>query len=157
MESVTVGISDYAQDALGDVVYVDLPDVGRIVEAGEVFAEVESTKSVNDVYAPVSGVITAVNEPLVDTPELVNSDPFGEGWFVTITPDGWLESRRSHGCRRLSGVHRGLDRASPLPFRSATRFVHREPTPAHAGSARFGVGSPQRSETLKDQSRVGVA
>ena len=82
--SVTVGISDYAQDALGDVVYVDLPDVGRIVEAGEVFAEVESTKSVNDVYAPVSGVVSAVNEPLLDTPELVNSDPFGEGWFVAI-------------------------------------------------------------------------
>ena len=84
--SVTVGISDYAQDALGDVVYVDLPDAGRTVVAGEVFAEVESTKSVNDVYAPVSGVITAVNEPLVDAPELVNSDPFGEGWFVTINP-----------------------------------------------------------------------
>jgi len=95
---ITVGISDYAQDALGDVVYVDLPDVGRIVEAGEVFAEVESTKSVNDVYAPVSGVVTAINEPLLDTPELVNSDPFGEGWFVTIRPtdgsnlDGLLDA-----------------------------------------------------------------
>jgi glycine cleavage system H protein len=84
--SITVGISDYAQDALGDVVYVDLPDVGRVVGAGEVFAEVESTKSVNDVYAPVSGVITAVNAALVDTPELVNSDPFGAGWFATIEP-----------------------------------------------------------------------
>lgn len=84
--TVTVGISDYAQDALGDVVYVDLPDVGRIVEAGEVFAEVESTKSVNDVYAPVSGVVVAVNESLLDTPELVNSDPFGHGWFVTVSP-----------------------------------------------------------------------
>lgn len=84
--AVTVGISDYAQDALGDVVYVDLPDVGRSVEAGESLAEVESTKSVNDVYAPISGVVTAVNEPLMDAPELVNSDPFGTGWFVTITP-----------------------------------------------------------------------
>ena len=84
--SVTVGISDYAQDALGDVVYVDLPDVGRIVVAGEVFAEVESTKSVNDVYAPVPGVVAAVNESLLDTPELVNSDPFGDGWFVTVSP-----------------------------------------------------------------------
>lgn len=83
---VTVGISDYAQDALGDVVYVDLPEVGRVVEAGEVFAEVESTKSVNDVYAPVPGVVAAVNNSLVDTPELVNSDPFGEGWFVTVNP-----------------------------------------------------------------------
>lgn len=83
---VTVGISDYAQDALGDVVYVDLPDVGRSIEAGESIAEVESTKSVNDVYAPISGVVTAINEPLVDAPELVNSDPFGAGWFATITP-----------------------------------------------------------------------
>ena len=84
--SVTVGISDYAQEALGDVVYVDLPETGRVVAAGEVFAEVESTKSVNDVYAPVAGVITAVNAALVDTPELVNSDPFGAGWFATIEP-----------------------------------------------------------------------
>lgn len=84
--TVTVGISDYAQDALGDVVYVDLPDVGSSVEAGESLAEVESTKSVNDVYAPVSGVVATVNEPLMDAPELVNADPFGAGWFVTITP-----------------------------------------------------------------------
>lgn len=83
---VTVGISDYAQDALGDVVYVDLPEVGRAVAAGEVFAEVESTKSVNDVYAPVPGVVASVNEPLRDAPELVNSDPFGDGWFVIIEP-----------------------------------------------------------------------
>mgnify|MGYP001825772670 CR=1 FL=1 len=88
--TITVGISDYAQDALGDVVYVDLPDVGQMVEAGDVFAEVESTKSVNDVYAPVSGVVSAVNEPLRDAPELVNSDPFGTGWFVTLNPaEGW--------------------------------------------------------------------
>ena len=84
--AITVGISDYAQDALGDVVYVDLPEAGRAVAAGEVFAEVESTKSVNDVYAPVAGVITVVNTLLVDAPELVNSDPFGEGWFATIAP-----------------------------------------------------------------------
>lgn len=84
--TVTVGISEYAQDALGDIVYVDLPDVGRNVDAGESIAEVESTKSVNDVYAPLSGVIASVNEPLMDTPEVVNSDPFGSGWFVTLTP-----------------------------------------------------------------------
>jgi glycine cleavage system H protein len=84
--SIIVGISDYAQDALGDVVYVDLPDVGRSVEAGESIAEVESTKSVNDVYAPVTGVVATVNEPLMDAPELVNSDPFGAGWFLTIAP-----------------------------------------------------------------------
>lgn len=84
--AVTVGISEYAQDALGDIVYVDLPDTGRSVEAGESIAEVESTKSVNDVYAPLSGVVATVNEPLMDAPELVNTDPFGAGWFVTITP-----------------------------------------------------------------------
>jgi glycine cleavage system H protein len=84
--AVTVGISEYAQDALGDIVYVDLPDVGRSVEVGESIAEVESTKSVNDVYAPLSGVVATVNEPLMDAPELVNTDPFGDGWFITITP-----------------------------------------------------------------------
>ncbi|MEA3503025.1 MAG: glycine cleavage system protein GcvH [Actinomycetota bacterium] len=84
--AITVGISEYAQDALGDVVYVELPEVGRSVEAGESIAEVESTKSVNDVYAPVSGVVATINEPLIDAPELVNTDPFGAGWFFTITP-----------------------------------------------------------------------
>jgi len=83
---ITVGITDYAQDALGDVVYVELPEVGQSVEAGQSFAEVESTKSVNDVYAPVSGTVAAVNEALIDTPELVNTDPFTAGWFATITP-----------------------------------------------------------------------
>ncbi len=79
-----MGISDYAQDALGDIVFVELPEVGRVVSAGEAFAEVESTKSVSDVYAPVSGTIVEVNAALEDTPELVNSDPYGEGWFVVI-------------------------------------------------------------------------
>lgn len=84
----TVGISDFAQDALGDVVYVDLPDVGSEITAGEAFAEVESTKSVNDVYAPVAGTVVAVNEDLADQPELVNSDPYGEAWFARIEPAG---------------------------------------------------------------------
>ncbi len=84
--SVTVGITEFAQDALGDIVYVDLPEVGREVAAGEVFGEVESTKSVSDVYAPVSGVITAVNEALEATPELVNQSPYGDGWFIVIEP-----------------------------------------------------------------------
>lgn len=83
---VVVGISDYAQDALGDIVYVDLPEVGRTVDAGEGFAEVESTKSVNDVYSPVAGEITAINEALFDTPELVNQDPYQQGWFVKLDP-----------------------------------------------------------------------
>jgi glycine cleavage system H protein len=85
--TVRVGITDYAQDALGDIVYVDLPEVGRKLAAGEAFAEVESTKSVSDIYAPVAGSIEAANEALAETPELVNSDPYGEGWMVVIRPE----------------------------------------------------------------------
>lgn len=81
---VRVGITDYAQDALGDVVYVELPDVGHGVTSGTSFGEIESTKSVSDVYAPVSGTVVAVNEALRDTPELVNRDPYGEGWICEI-------------------------------------------------------------------------
>lgn len=81
---VTMGISDYAQDALGDIVFVELPEVGRQVTAGESFAEVESTKSVSDVYAPVTGTVVEVNAALDANPELVNADPFGEGWFAVI-------------------------------------------------------------------------
>lgn len=81
---VRMGISDFAQDALGDVVYVDVPDVGTVVVAGEPCSEVESTKSVSDVNAPVSGTIVAVNEALDTNPELVNADPYGEGWFAVI-------------------------------------------------------------------------
>lgn len=81
---VRMGISDYAQNELGDVVYVELPEVGSRCASGDAFAEVESTKSVSDVYAPVSGTIVEVNALLEDTPELVNSDAYGEGWFVVI-------------------------------------------------------------------------
>jgi glycine cleavage system H protein len=81
---VRMGISDYAQDALGDIVFVELPEVGSEVTAGEPFAEVESTKSVSDVYSPVTGTVVEVNAALEDTPELVNSDPFGDGWFAVI-------------------------------------------------------------------------
>ena len=82
--NVQVGITDYAQDALGDVVYVDLPAVGTRVEAGSVFGEVESTKSVSEIYAPVAGEVVAVNTRLADAPELLNSDPYGEGWIGEI-------------------------------------------------------------------------
>lgn len=85
-DTVRIGITDYAQDALGDVVYVTLPDVGAEVTTGQPFGEVESTKSVSDVYAPVSGVVTARNEALDGAPELVNSDPYGDGWIVEIRP-----------------------------------------------------------------------
>jgi glycine cleavage system H protein len=83
--SVRVGITDYAQDALGDVVFVDLPEVGTSVTVGGVMGEVESTKSVSEIYAPVSGTIAAVNEALTKSPELVNSDPYGDGWICEIT------------------------------------------------------------------------
>lgn len=82
--TVRVGITDYAQDALGDVVFIDLPDVGAAVKAGDAIAEVESTKSVSDIYAPVSGTITAVNDELSDTPERLNDDPYGDGWIFEI-------------------------------------------------------------------------
>jgi glycine cleavage system H protein len=81
---LTVGITTFAQDALGDVVYVDLPASGTRVEAGQPFGEVESTKSVSDLYAPVSGTIVERNEALESAPELVNSDPYGAGWMVVI-------------------------------------------------------------------------
>jgi glycine cleavage system H protein len=81
---VRVGISDFAQDALGDVVYVDLPEEGTEVQAGEAFGEVESTKSVSDIFSPVTGKILERNALLADTPELVNQDPYGEGWMVVI-------------------------------------------------------------------------
>jgi glycine cleavage system H protein len=81
---VRVGITDYAQDALGDVVYVDLPEEGTEVTAGEAFGEVESTKSVSDIFSPVSGRIAERNAALTETPELVNREPYGEGWMVVI-------------------------------------------------------------------------
>ena len=81
---VRVGITDFAQDALGDVVYVDLPESGTPVTVGQAFAEVESTKSVSDVYAPVSGTVVERNGALDEAPELVNQDPYGNGWLVTI-------------------------------------------------------------------------
>lgn len=82
--TVRVGITDYAQEALGDVVYVSLPDVGITVEKGGAVGEVESTKSVSDIYAPLSGTVTSRNDQLDEHPELINSDPYGEGWMIEI-------------------------------------------------------------------------
>lgn len=84
---VVIGISDHAQDALGDVVYVELPEVGAAVTAGEEVAVVESVKAASDIYAPVDGSIVAVNEALEDSPELVNESPYGDGWFFKISTD----------------------------------------------------------------------
>lgn len=86
-ERLTVGITDYAQDALGDVVYVDLPATGTRVEKGQPFGEVESTKSVSDLYAPANGTIVERNESLESSPELVNTDPYGQGWLIVIEAD----------------------------------------------------------------------
>jgi glycine cleavage system H protein len=84
--SVRIGITDYAQEALGDIVYVSLPEVGSEVVSGAAVGELESTKSVSDVYAPLSGTVAAVNEALDGTPERVNSDPYGEGWLFELVP-----------------------------------------------------------------------
>ena len=85
-EVITIGITSFAQDELGDVVYVDLPPTGTQVRADEPFGEVESTKSVSDLFAPVSGEIVARNDGLDERPELVNEDPYGDGWLVRIRP-----------------------------------------------------------------------
>jgi glycine cleavage system H protein len=93
-DAVRVGITDFAQSALGDVVFVQLPDVGTELTAGASFGEVESTKSVSDLYAPVSGTVSAVNSDLEGSPQLVNSDPYGAGWLVDVhvADPGDLES-----------------------------------------------------------------
>jgi len=85
-DRIRVGITDFAQDALGDVVFVDLPTEGATVEAGGLLGEVESTKSVSEIYAPVAGRVVAVNASLTDGPETLNADPYGEGWICEIVP-----------------------------------------------------------------------
>jgi len=87
-----VGITDYAQDALGDIVFIQLPDTGSEVTLHQGIGEIESTKSVNDIYAPVSGTVSAVNSSLGDTPELLNTDPYGAGWICEIDPAAIDES-----------------------------------------------------------------
>jgi glycine cleavage system H protein len=86
-DAIRIGITDFAQDSLGDIVFVTLPEVGTEVTAGQPFGEVESTKSVSDIYAPVAGVVTARNEALDRQPELLNSDPYGAGWIVELRVD----------------------------------------------------------------------
>jgi len=92
--NVAVGITEYAQDQLGDVVYLELPDLGDAVKKGESFGVVESTKAVSELFAPVSGKVVEVNDPLADAPETINEDPYEEGWMVVIEPSdpGELES-----------------------------------------------------------------
>jgi glycine cleavage system H protein len=89
---VRIGITDYAQDQLGDVVYVELPDPGKTLAKEDLVAEIESTKSVGEVYAPFAGSVVAVNQTVADTPELVNSSPYGEGWLVEIEVEGEMST-----------------------------------------------------------------
>jgi len=90
--TVRIGITDYAQDQLGDVVYVELPEQGATVAKNDLLVEVESTKSVGEVYAPVGGTVVMVNETVVNAPELVNESPYGQGWFVELSIDGQLKT-----------------------------------------------------------------
>jgi len=89
--SVTIGVTDHAQAALGDFVYVELPEVGLDVESGNDMAVVESVKAASDVYAPIDGTVTAVNEGLADNPEQINTDPYGDGWIARLMPSGDLD------------------------------------------------------------------
>lgn len=91
--SVTVGITDHAQAALGDLVYVELPEVDQDVEAGGDMAVVESVKAASDVYAPIAGTVVAVNEDLSDDPEKINADPYGDGWIVRLQPGDAIDER----------------------------------------------------------------
>ena len=96
----TMGITDYAQEALGDIVYVQLPKVGEIITGGKICGEVESTKSVSEIFAPVSGTVHSVNAALSNSPEIINSDPYGQGWLVKIevsTPPTDLLSAAAYG------------------------------------------------------------
>ena len=107
---VRVGITDYAQDALGDVVYVDIPETGTEVTAGQPFGEVESTKSVSDVYSPVTGTVLERNGALEETQELVNQDPYGDGWMVAIelsNPSELDELMDADGYRSFVQEHQG--------------------------------------------------
>jgi glycine cleavage system H protein len=90
-EPLRVGITHFAQEALGDIVYVQLPDEGTVVKAGEAFGEVESTKSVSEIYAPLSGTVVETNSLLVDAPELINTDPYDAGWLVKIEADDYAD------------------------------------------------------------------
>nr|WP_274638067.1 glycine cleavage system protein GcvH [Microbacterium bovistercoris] len=102
-EVATVGITDYAADKLGDVVYVDLPDVGTAVTAGDVCGEIESTKSVGELYAPVTGTVVEVNSALDDDPSAVNSDPFGDGWLIRIEGEEAADTLDRDGYLALIG------------------------------------------------------
>jgi glycine cleavage system H protein len=105
-DTVRVGVTDFAQEALGDIVFVTLPDVGSEVTAGATCGEIESTKSVSDVYAPVTGTVVARNEGLDSAPELINSDPYGDGWMLEIRP---AEGGDAQGLLDVAAYQASLD------------------------------------------------
>lgn len=107
-ERVRVGITDFAQDALGDVVYVEVPEEGTEVKAGEPFGEVESTKSVSDIFSPVTGTVVERNTALSDSPELVNEEPYGQGWLVVIQMS---DASELEGLMDAAGYRRTLEDA----------------------------------------------
>ena len=104
---VRIGITDHAQDALGDIVFVQLPEVGEEVAPGDPIGEVESTKSVSDVFSPVAGVVTAVNGALAGTPETINADPYGDGWLIEVAVEG--EDDPTEGLLDAAGYEAVLD------------------------------------------------
>jgi len=104
---VRIGITDYAQDALGDVVYVELPEVGAAVSAGQSISEVESTKSVSDIFAPVAGVVVEVNNELGDEPERLNADPYGDGWICVIEIGGDVDLEALLDAAAYAGLTEG--------------------------------------------------
>jgi glycine cleavage system H protein len=107
-DTVRVGVTDFAQEALGDIVFVTLPEVGSDVTAGSTCGEIESTKSVSDVYAPVTGTVVARNDSLDTAPELINSDPYGDGWMLEIRP---AEGAGSEGLLDAAAYQAGLDQS----------------------------------------------
>ena len=112
-DHLRIGITDYAQEALGDIVFVTLPSVGTELTAGQSLGEVESTKSVSDVYAPFSGTVTARNEALDANPEIVNSDPYGEGWMVEIAPVEGAQEVLAQGGMLDAAAYEALTGAPP--------------------------------------------
>ena len=95
---VVIGITDYAQSQLGDVIFIEFPDVGVELTLGDAFGEVEAVKAVSELYAPISGTITAVNEELEDSPGIVNSDPYGDGWLIKVAPSNPEEKDELMNC-----------------------------------------------------------
>ena len=120
----TIGVTDFAANQLGDVVFVDLPSSGKSVEQFATFGVVESVKAVSDLYAPLSGEVVEVNPDLAGKPELVNSDPFGDGWMIKVARLGHRPDRRAPRRGRLRSPHRGGLNAAAPHARSATALQH---------------------------------